>query len=54
MKDKTKSIPKEKPVGKDKIKKKRIIYVYSSDDCRVDETGGPYDVEISDDSKLNE
>ena len=31
-----------------KKRKKRIIYVYSSDDCRVDETGGPYKVEIND------
>jgi len=29
-------------------KKKRIIYVYSSDDCRVDENGGPYKIEIDD------
>jgi|TARA_R100001244_G_scaffold111734_1_gene82656 hypothetical protein len=48
MKDKPISVPKEKPVDKYKIKKKRIIYVYSSDDCRVDETGGPYKVEIND------
>ena len=33
---------------KRKKKKKRIIYVYSSDDCRVDETGGPYKVEVDD------
>ena len=33
---------------KKKKRKKRIIYVYSSDDCRVDETGGPYKVEIDD------
>ena len=31
-----------------KSRKKRIIYVYSSDDCRVDKTGGPYKVEIDD------
>jgi len=33
-------------------KKKRTIYVYSSDDCRVDKTGGPYKVKI-DDFKVN-
>jgi hypothetical protein len=54
MKDKPTPVSKEKPIDKYKIKKKRVIYVYSSDDCRVDETGGPYKVEISDDSKLNE
>jgi len=33
----------EKIFGK---KKDKIINVYSSDDCRVDETGGPYQVKI--------
>jgi len=33
---------------KQKKKKKRTIYVCSSDDCRVDETGGPYKVKIDD------
>ena len=32
----------------EKQKKKRTIYVCSSDDCRVDETGGPYKVKIDD------
>tara|TARA_B100001564_G_scaffold217658_1_gene183393 strand:- start:1630 stop:1824 length:195 start_codon:yes stop_codon:yes gene_type:complete len=30
------------------LKQKRIINVYSSDDCRVDKKGGPYKVEIDD------
>ena len=54
MKDKPIPVSKEKTIDKYKIKKKRVIYVYSSDDCRVDETGGPYKVEILDDSKLNQ
>lgn len=54
MKDKLTPVSKEKPIDKYKIKKKRVIYVYSSDDCRVDEAGGPYEVKISDDFKLNE
>jgi|TARA_R110000744_G_scaffold3944_1_gene14601 hypothetical protein len=54
VKDKLTPVSKEKPIDKYKIKKKRVIYVYSSDDCRVDEAGGPYEVKISDDFKLNE
>ncbi len=26
--------------------RKKIIYVYSDDECRVDESGGPYKVEL--------
>tara|TARA_Y100000004_G_scaffold89236_1_gene100093 strand:- start:843 stop:1007 length:165 start_codon:yes stop_codon:yes gene_type:complete len=32
---------------KDDKKEKNIRYVYSNDNCKVDEDGGPYEIDLS-------
>tara|TARA_R100000152_G_C6646123_1_gene89113 strand:+ start:364 stop:549 length:186 start_codon:yes stop_codon:yes gene_type:complete len=34
-------------------KKKNIRYIYSDDNCKVDETGGPYEFDLSELEKDN-